>query len=73
MIILIDYDRILRVSKFCGKIITFFLLKTPIQNCFWEEHIQLMHSFEVNIRICQTEKVMSTEAKPGFEKTLSKI
>ena len=28
--------------------------------------IQLMHSFEVNIRICQPEKVMSTEAKSGF-------
>ena len=25
--------------------------------------IQLMHSFEVHIRICQPEKVMSTEAK----------
>ena len=24
-----------------------------------------MHSFEVNIRICQPEKVMSTEAKPS--------
>ena len=28
--------------------------------------IQLMHSFEVNIRICQPEKVMSTEAKPRW-------
>ena len=26
--------------------------------------IQLMHSFLVNIKICQPEKVMSTEAKP---------
>ena len=25
-------------------------------------HIQLMHSFEVKIRICQPEKVMSIEA-----------
>ena len=27
------------------------------------DKIQLMHSFEVNIRICQPEKVISTEAK----------
>ena len=29
--------------------------------------IQLMHSFEVNIRICQPEKVMSTETKQSRE------
>ena len=34
--------------------------------------IQLMHSFEVNIRICQPEKVMSTEAKPRWA-SLSRI
>ena len=28
--------------------------------------IQLMYSFSVNIRICQPEKVMSTEAKPRW-------
>ena len=35
-------------------------------------NIQLMHSFEVNIRICQPEKVMSTEAKPRWT-SLSRV
>ena len=34
--------------------------------------IQLVHSFEVNIRICQPEKAMSTEAKPGWT-SLSRV
>ena len=29
--------------------------------------IQLMHSTMVNIRFCQPQKVMFTEAKPGLE------
>ena len=35
--------------------------------------IQLMHSFEVNIRICQPEKVMSTEAKCFFDDALTEL
>ena len=33
---------------------------------FAQNIIQLMHSFEVNIRICQPEKAMSTESKPRW-------
>ena len=36
------------------------------------DNIQLMHSFDVNIRICQPEKVMSTEAKPRWT-SLSRV
>ena len=37
-----------------------------------DDIIQLMHSFEVNIRICQPEKVMSSEAKPRWT-SLSRV
>ena len=37
-----------------------------------DNNIQLMHSFSVNIRICQPEKVMSTEAKPRWT-SLSRV
>ena len=35
-------------------------------------NIQLVHSFDDNIRICQHEKVISTEVKP-METSLSRV
>ena len=54
MVILIDYDRILRVSKFCGKIITFSATENPYSKLFLGRTLYTIDAFE---------KVMSTEAK----------
>ena len=46
-----DPDKILRISKFCGKIITamiFFLQKIPIQNLFWTELFLIVNRFSNN-------------------------
>ena len=42
----------------------YHLFKISVYFEYGDIIIQLLHSFEVNIRICQPEKVMSTEAKP---------
>ena len=43
-----------------------------VTNIAGKGNIQLMHSFEVNIKICQPEKGMSTEAKPSWT-SLSRV
>ena len=43
-----------------------FIFEQPSYSRRYKQYniIQLMHSFEVNIRICQPRTVMFTEAKP---------
>ena len=52
--------------------LSYFYLLPFLSACSHWDNIQLMHSFEVNLRICQPEKVMSTEAKPRWT-SLSRV